>query len=72
MRVFFKFLSVNAVYLFTSPFFKGGLRGILSNKSPPAPLFQRGGLNNYNEVGEVKVIFEAPRAHIGKLIILVC
>ena len=33
-------------YLFTSPFEKGGSRGILSNKSPLIPLFQRGGLNN--------------------------
>ncbi len=33
--------------LFTSPFEKGGLRGIYLIKSPLTPLFQRGGLNDY-------------------------
>jgi hypothetical protein len=32
---------------FTSPFEKGGLRGIYLIKSPLTPLFQRGGLNRY-------------------------
>jgi hypothetical protein len=31
----------------TSPFGKGGSRGILSNKSPLTPLFQRGELSDY-------------------------
>jgi hypothetical protein len=34
-------------YAFTSPFGKGGLRGIYFRKSPLTPLFQRGGLNVY-------------------------
>jgi hypothetical protein len=44
----YKFLAFNYRYAFTSPFGKGGLRGIYLKKSPLTPLFQRGGLNSYN------------------------
>jgi hypothetical protein len=38
--------------LFTSPFEKGGLRGIYLIKSPLTLFFKEGGLNNYKIVTE--------------------
>uniref|UniRef100_UPI001C4FECE1 hypothetical protein n=1 Tax=Crenothrix polyspora TaxID=360316 RepID=UPI001C4FECE1 len=35
------------MYVFISPFEKGGYEGDLFKKSPLTPLFQRGGLNDY-------------------------
>jgi hypothetical protein len=37
--------------VFTSPFEKGGFRGIYFKNLPLTPLFQRGGLNGYEKSG---------------------